>query len=125
MDCFKYHFDEETEILYKYYYGPITVKEIYSSWDYAIEYNLIPQETRGIILDYTKAHFNFPIKEHGRIAEYYRDHIDVFRNQRIAILTQSDRDVIVPTLVELKDDGYSSRPFFTLNAAISWVLGSK
>jgi hypothetical protein len=119
---FNYSFDKSTGILYKYYYGSITIEDIHSSWDYAINKNLIPKETQGIILDYQKATFNIKANEYSRISDYYKEHLDVFRNQKIAVITQSQKDVVIPVLVETKDSGYSSRPFYTVEAAIKWVL---
>lgn len=119
---FKYIFDDSTGILYKYYYGSITLEDIFSSWDYAISENLIPKETKGFILDYRNATFDIAIKEHSGISDYYKEHLDIFGNFKIAIITQTSKDITIPSLVELKDDGYSSRPFYTLEAAIKWVL---
>lgn len=120
---FKYSFDESTGILYKFYYGSIDIEDIYSSWDYAIENNLIPKNTKGFLLDYTNASLDVNIKKYKRIPEYYKNHIEIFGNHRIAVLTQSPKDVVIPTLVESKDEGYSSRPFYTLEAALKWILG--
>ena len=58
---FKYNFDESTGILYKSYFGEITLEDIYSSWDYAINENLIPKTTKGFILDYREASFKIKI----------------------------------------------------------------
>ena len=120
---FEYVFDEETKILYKYYFGGITIDDIHSSWDYALANNLIPKETIGFILDYTKANFNIKHSEYPRISEYYRKHLDVFGGHKIAIISQTPRDVVIPTLVQNEDLGYESRPFFTVDAAIDWILG--
>lgn len=120
---FKYSFDESTGILYKYYFGSIDIEDIYSSWDYAIENNLIPKNVKGFLLDYTQASLDVNIKEYNRIPEYYKNHLEIFGNHKIAVLTQSPKDVVIPTLVESKDEGYSSRPFYTLVAALRWILG--
>ena len=119
---FNYRFDSSTGILFKYYYGPINIKDIHCSWDYAISNNLIPKGTRSFILDYTAASFNIKVKEHTKIAEYYRNNLDIFRNCKIAIITQTPKDVVIPALVEAIDEGYFSKPFYTLEAAIDWVL---
>jgi hypothetical protein len=119
---FSYHYDDSTGILYKKYYGPITIEDIYSSWDYAIDNNLIPKGTKSFVLDYTSASFNIKIKEYTKIAEYYRNHLEIFRNCKIAVITQTPKDVVIPTLVESIDEGYYSKPFYTLEAAIDWVL---
>ena len=119
---FKYIFDEATRILYKHYFGEITIKDISSSWDFAIANNLIPKETKGFILDYREASFDIDIREYGKIAEYYKKHLEIFKDQKIAIITRTSKDVIIPTLVESKDDGYTSKPFYTEDAALKWVL---
>ena len=93
---FQYKFDEATGILYKIYYGPITIDDISSSWDYAIENNMIPERIKGFILDYTNANFDLDVKEYSKIQEYYKEHLDIFGGHRIAILTQSQKDVVIP-----------------------------
>ena len=120
---FKYMFDRSTGILYKFYYGSITFDDIFSSWDYAIENNIIPEETKGFILDYRKATMENLIKEYWRIPDYYKKHLDTFGNKRIAVITQKPKDTVVPALVEAKDEGYFSRPFYSTDAAVKWVLG--
>lgn len=119
---YKYIFDDATGILYKYYYGPITLKDISSSWDTAIEQNLIPHNTKGFILDYRKATFNIELDEYSKIADYYKQHLNIFGNHKIAIVTQTVQDLAIPTLVKVKDSGYSSCPFTNVEAAVRWVL---
>ncbi|MCW8850485.1 MAG: hypothetical protein OQJ81_10945 [Melioribacteraceae bacterium] len=119
---FKFVYDDETNILYKYYYGEIKLEDIISSWDYAINNNLIPKSTKGFIMDYRNASLGIKITESHKIAAYYKKNIDIFGNYKIAILTKNPKDIVIPTLVESKDDGYFSKPFYTLEAAIRWVL---
>ena len=119
---FKFVFDRVTGILYKYYYGSITLEDIFSSWDYAINNNLIPKETKGFISDYRKASFEINLSEYSRIADYFKKHLDIFGNKRIAVITQNPKDAVIPDLVETKDEGYLSRPFYTPEAAVQWVL---
>jgi hypothetical protein len=119
---FRYEFDDSLRILFKYYDGSITLDDIKFSWEYAFANNLISRETRGFILDYRKATFNMDLEEHDGIAKFYQEHLEVFGNFKIAILTDNPKDVVIPTLVELKDDGYQSKPFCNLDAAIDWVL---
>jgi len=118
----RYEFDQSTGILYKYYYGPVTIEDISTSWEYAFEHHVIPAEVRGFILDYRKATFSFKPLEHVEIADFYKKHLDVFGNFKIAIITDNPRDVIIPIMVESKDDGYFSMPFSSTEAAIAWVL---
>jgi len=119
---FEYKFNNSLGILFKTYYGLITIEDIESSWKYAFDKGLIPKEKKGFILDYRNSNFNLKIKEHISIANFYKKHIDIFGNSKIAIITEDPRDIVVPILVESNDDGYSSKPFSTLEAAIAWIL---
>jgi len=119
---FKYHFDSSLRIMFKTYYGQITIEDIESSWEYAFKNDLIPKENKGFILDYRNSNFNIKTDRYSAIADFYKKHLDIFGNFRIAILTENPNDIVIPMLVESQDDGYSSRPFSTVEAAISWVL---
>lgn len=119
---FAYSYDNTSGILYKHYFGLISLEDIYSSWDYAIQNHIIPKGTRSFILDYQLASFDIKIKEYSGIAKYYKDHLKIFGGSKIAIITQTPKDVVIPTLVETHDEGYWSRPFYSLGAAIDWVL---
>lgn len=119
---FTYRFSQSLSVFFKYYHGDISLEDINSSWDYIIDNQLVPPETKGFVLDYRDAIMNIPPNQHGRIADYYKYHLDVFRGFKIAILTNDPKNVVISVLVESKDEGYESRPFSTLEAAVSWVL---
>ncbi len=121
-DKFKYHFDSTLGILFKTYYGSISIEDIESSWEYAFKNDLIPKEKKGFILDYREASFNINPNQTTAIADFYKKHLDIFGGYRIAILTEKPKDIVIPILVEINDEGYSSKPFCTLQAAIKWVL---
>ncbi len=119
---FKYQFDSSLGILFKYYYGMITIDDIESSWEYAFENDLIPKETKGFILDYRNSNFKMKIEENAEIVAFYKKNLDIFGGFKIAILTEEPQDIVIPILVKTEDEGYSSAPFSTLEAAIAWVL---
>ncbi len=119
---FKYNYDPVTGILFKYYYGQISIQDIERSWTDAFEKGLIPSNVAGFVLDYRGATFAFSRFEYTSIPEFYKQHLDVFGNKKIAIVTESPKDIVIPLLVEQKDEGYASKPFSTLEAAIGWVL---
>lgn len=119
---FKYQFDSSLGILFKYYYGLVEIKDITSSWEYAFENNLIPKETKGFILDYRNSNLKIKVGEHTEIANFYKKHLEFFGDFKIAIVTENPKDIVIPMLVETKDDGYTSKPFTTIESAIGWVL---
>jgi hypothetical protein len=100
----------------------MTLEEIESSWEYAFEKNLRPKEKRDFILDYRRSHLDIEFGQHLAIADFYKKQLDVFGNHKIAIITEEPRDIVIPVLVKFHNEGYSSRPFSTLEAAIALML---
>ncbi|MBI9035479.1 MAG: hypothetical protein JEZ03_13515, partial [Bacteroidales bacterium] len=82
-----YEYNSDIRILFKYHYGVITLEDIRSTWEYAISNKLIPKEVNGFILDYSKASFGIKIEDYVEIPNFYKEHLDVFANTRIAIVT--------------------------------------
>ena len=118
---YTYYFDKNNCILFKKYVGDITLEDIYSSWTKIILDKIIPGETLGIVVDYRKAHFQFEVNKYYLISNFYKDNIETFGNRKIAILSQRPRDMAVLILVQLDDEGYSTKPFSSLKAAIQWI----
>ncbi len=117
-----YQFDNSSGIFYKYHYGNISIEEITSSWEFAFQQKLIPPKVKGFILDYTEATFDFPIQDFRKISAFYRQHLDVFKEYRIAIITSNPKDMIIPILIAMEDVGYYSKEFSSLENARKWVL---
>ena len=122
MDVEKFKYEYKDCIVFKSYFGLITVDDVKKSWLYAIAKNLFPAETIGFILDYRGANFDIEPGRHIEIPAFYRQHPDIFDNKRIAIVTENPDDIVYPMLIRLQDRGYESQPFSTMDAAIQWVL---
>lgn len=121
MDVINSEFTYEERILYKRYYGLISLEDIKMSWLKAMNENLIPEDTLGFVLDYRKAHFNFDPRRHTELTDFYKEHKKVFFQKRIAFVTENPDDIVFPLLIQTLDCGYESRPFSTMDAAVKWV----
>ena len=117
----KAKYEYKNRIVFKHYFGLITVEDVAETWLKAIEQNLFPDDTIGFILDYRKAQFDIEPGRHIEIPEFYQQHPDVFNGKRIAIVTVRPTDVVYPLLIQVQDKGYKSMPFSTMEAAIDWV----
>lgn len=121
-DICKYEFYPELNILFKTYFGMISINDISSSWETAIADKTVHNEMKGIIIDYRKGNFNISVWEHTEIANFYKAHLDVFGGLKIAIITTEAKDIVIPIMLKTKDDGYVSNVFSTVEAAVNWVL---
>lgn len=116
-----YKYDYRDRIMFKYYFGLITVENVKESWRDAIEKKLIPGDVIGFVLDYRSAHFDIKPGRHIEIPEFYQQYPHVFHKKRVAIVTENPEDIVYPMLIQTKDKGYMSEPFSTVDAAISWI----
>jgi len=121
-DFYKYELNTDLNILFKYYYGPISLEDIFSSWEHAFENNIIPDDVVGFILDFRKSTFDFKADRFLDISNFYKKHIDVFKGTKIGLISVNPNDVVIPILFTTKDKGYTSSAFSTDQAAIDWIL---
>lgn len=121
MDVINSEFYYKGKILFKRYYGYISLEDIKDSWLRAMNERLIPKEALGFVLDYREAHFNFDPRRHTELTDFYREYSNVFSKKRIAFVTESPDDIVYPILIQTQDNGYESRPFSTIEAAVDWV----
>ena len=79
----EYKFDESTGIMYKYYHGDVTLEVIISSWEYAIDNNVIPRKVKGFILDCRDANLKMKISETSGMSDFFNKQRDIFRNLKV------------------------------------------
>ncbi len=119
---YKIEYDITTKIVTKIYFGDISLEDIFNTWDEAKLLNLIPYNVSGFLLDYRNSNINIHPLESPKIAKYYQKNLELFGNKKIAILSESSKNIVTPILVQELDQGYSSRPFSSYEAAIHWIL---
>lgn len=116
---FKY--DPELSVMYKIHSGLITIETIKNSWEWAFANKIIPENTKFFLLDYREAIIDFSARKHEDISKYYRSKPEYFAGKKFAIISNNPHNVAISTLVRRSDDGYESRPFSTIEAAIKWL----
>ncbi|WP_321372031.1 hypothetical protein [uncultured Draconibacterium sp.] len=114
-------YEYKNRVVFKYYFGLITVEDVAETWLTAIKKKLFPDDAVGFILDYRNAQFDIEPGRHIEIPEFFHQHPDVFYGKKIAIVTVRPKDVVYPMLIQVRDKGYKSMPFSTMEAAIDWV----
>ena len=121
-DFYKYEFNKELNILCKNYYGPISIEDIFSSWEYAFGNGIISSHINGFILDFRKSTFDFRVERFIEIVNFYKTHIDFFKGTKVALISTNPTDLVVPILFNTKDKGYVSKSFSGYEAAHAWII---
>jgi len=119
---YKFELNSELNILYKNYYGPISIENIFSSWEHAFSNDVIPSDLKGFILDFRESTFDFKTERFIEIVDFYKRNIEFYRGKKVALISTNPSDLVVPILFNSKDKGYSSKSFSTQEAALDWIL---
>lgn len=117
----EYKYDATNSIMYKLHYGNITIEIIRNSWEWAYTNKIIPDGTIHFILDYREAILDFSPRKYDNITNYYKSKPEYFSGKRFAIISDNPHNVAISTLVHRSDNGYDSKPFSTIEAAIKWL----
>tara|TARA_R110001583_G_scaffold12056_4_gene53757 strand:+ start:12749 stop:13123 length:375 start_codon:yes stop_codon:yes gene_type:complete len=119
---YKFELNSELNILYKNYYGSISIENIFSSWEHAFSNDVIPSDIKGFILDFRESTFDFKTERFIEIVDFYKRNIEFYRGKKVALISTNPSDLVVPILFNSKDKGYSSKSFSTQEAALDWIL---
>ncbi len=117
----EFKFDKENNIFFKIYSGDIYFDDFITSWENAIQNNLIPPGVKKFIIDYKDATIMF---DHGRvkdIAIFYTKYDNIFRNSKIALIMVKPKHVIFPMMIESEGVNFIVKPFYTLEGALKWL----
>jgi hypothetical protein len=118
---FSFGYDDDSKALIKKCSENITVRDIIDSWDGMICNCSLPEDTRGLVLDYSNAHLNFEVAEHQKIVDFYIKNLNFFNKYRIGVVANNPHNIVIIMLIARADERYLLRPFTTLRAALVWV----
>ena len=122
---YEFHFDPKTKIFYKRHFGNISKEEIFSSWDHAIESDLIPKDTVGFIVDFRKAHYAIKVSDVKSLPSYFNSHTEIFGGKKMAVIVTSPQEIVIPVLIQQIQKKYQLQPFSTEEAAIKWIMSEQ
>ena len=122
MKNIEFKYDSDTKIMYKIHYGIITAFDVITSWEWAFENSIIPQNTKLFLLDYQDAVLDNPTSISKAIVNFYHMNLDKFVNCKFAIVSSSSKNVATSMLIKKADKDYVSEPFSHIEKAIEWLL---
>ncbi len=118
----EYKLDAPQGIFFKYYYGDIYFKDLELSWEDIIKKKLIPSTIKKFILDYRQANIRFDASKAATIARFYVTHDQIFSHSKIALIMEKPEQVVFPMLVEAEGENFAVKPFYTIEAALEWLI---
>jgi hypothetical protein len=123
-----FSYDLNTKILTKTYLGNIDLETISESWNLSELSSFNLEDFNGMIVDFSKANFNFQVHEIETIVKLYHEKNIKDKYNPVFICTTPVQNVLCLVLeMELTDiNNYNdSRIFYTNKAAESFLINSK
>ncbi len=117
----QFDFDIKGSVLFKRHFGDVSFDAITEAWDWAFENKIVPEGTNRYLLDYRDALILDIAKSSELIVGYYRLHIDRFKGSKVAIVSTNPKNVALSMLMCRVDDGYTVKPFSTIEMALEWL----
>ena len=110
----------EDLILIRKFYGDVTIKELISSLKYMINNNLIAQNQKGIISDFSEAMFLVDGKDLLLLKDLFLKHYDILGDLKFAQIITTPK-IAQTILFKSKNSDVKTQSFSTMQAARNWI----
>lgn len=110
----------ESVILRKFN-GQVGVDDIINSWLTLIKENRVTSEVKGVLNDIENCSLNMDMKDFQRLIHFMKQE-EFVKTLKIAVVTNSPKDIVFPSLGEVQERELRIRPFSTIQAAVNWIL---
>ncbi len=110
----------EDLILIRKFYGDVTIKELIFSLKYMINNNLITQNQKGIISDFSEAMFLVEEKDLLLLKDLFLKYYDILGNLRFAQIITTPQ-IAQTMLFKIENSDVKTQSFSTMQAAKKWI----
>ncbi len=114
-------YEEKSQAIVGVFEGDISVEDILSFWEELRNGYPIPQDIKGVAMDFTNARMDFDASEHEQIASYFLENISFVNRFRIGFVANNPHNIVIVMLVSRESYRYEVRPFTTLAASLIWI----
>ena len=108
-------------ILVRKFSGEVEVDSIIESWKFLIENNLIKKTHLGVINDLTNCELLMNNKGFSTLTDYLINQ-EILKPLKLAVICNSPNKIIFPILGEKDVKELKIKPFYTLEAAVDWIV---
>ena len=120
---YKHHDKYPESILIRDFTGNVTIDDIIGSWDYLIENNIIKPTIKGVINNISGCVLHMDMDGFSMLMNYLKKN-EVLRRIKLAVVCDSPKMIVFPTLAEVEETELRVKPFTTEEAAVYWIMNS-
>lgn len=118
----KHTYDKKNKVLIKAFEGTVYMDDVIESWRTDMENKRVTIELKAVITDFKRVNNKANISELNKITDFYKEHFEIFKDMKLAVVIDSPPGVAMLYLFEKKNDEFKHRAFTTIDAAMEWCL---
>ena len=107
-------------ILVRTFEGIVSANDILESWRNLDEKKLITPQIKGILNNLENCELTMNMEGFQQIMTFMNQ-IDRLGNLKIAVVSNSPKSIVFPTMAEMQETKFMIKPFSTFEAAIDWI----
>ncbi len=119
---YKVHNKYPEEILVREFKGDVDVDQIIASWEYLLSCGKLTVKVRGVINDLSNCNLIMDLVSFKKLAGYLK-RTEEFKSLKLAVVSNSPKNVVFPFIGETQIIELMIRPFSTETAAVNWIVG--
>lgn len=108
------------QILIRTFVGKVDATSIVDSWEYLIKNKIVNSNIKGIINDLSDCDLNMDMGSFETLLAFMKKQ-EFFRGIKLAVVTDSPKTIVFPTLGEQMVSEFKIKPFTTMQAAVDWI----
>lgn len=109
-------------VLVRTFEGEVSSDDIINSWKQLHKQNLFTTDVKGVLNNLDNCELTMSMSGFKDIMNYMKSQ-DHLLNLKIAVVTNSPKNIIFPALGEINEKPLNIKPFSTFDAAIEWISG--
>lgn len=118
---FEKHSDYPESILIRRFQNEVKVSEIINSWNKLIISNKITPNLKGVINDLNCCSLQMNMDSFNKLITFLLNN-EVFHRIKLAVISNSPKNIVFPMMAELKASKLNIRTFSTIKAATLWIM---
>lgn len=108
-------------ILYRKLEGQLSFHNIFESWKYIVDNNLIKNEIIGVLNDFSCAKLVMNLENLKELINYFKEHSYIFNRIKLAVISHDPQTTVFPVFAENYYPEFRIKAFSTSDAAILWL----
>ncbi|MFC2115022.1 hypothetical protein ACFLTU_01005 [Bacteroidota bacterium] len=114
-------YSDDSKILVRNFQGQVSFEEVMESWTNIVDNEMLLPPVVGVLNDFTDAYLQMNQENLEQMMSYFKKHNKVFQRLRLAMVTVTPENIVIPILARNNFPQFMIQAFSTVEAAENWI----